>query len=277
MDHLHRRAAYVGTALVIGVLWPQSPKVAGNVRWAIEAMNQPSTITGHILAPLRLTRVLMILWGSARRCSAALQVGGCPVHTEGVAGHHVPAGIVVSASCHLFTELHCGRSPPSAWNSDPRHAGLRPASWGGRCWPWALGSGVPVLGIFLRRPAHPRLNDLTPTQFHGRGDDPPCSRWCSGFIPDGFWRGLPRHRFIVVRAALQRVEAVSNTNLVVFDGTELGQLRRASTPWCRDCAGNVRDLFGRHVGREVALAAESRQIGAPVAKNAMLPSFSLTS
>ena len=63
----------------------------------------------------------------------------------------------------------------------------------------------------------------------------------------------------VVRSALNRVEDGDlDRNLVVFDGTELGR----AAAWLQlDGAGlrereRVRDLFGRHVGREVAAAAE---------------------
>jgi len=63
----------------------------------------------------------------------------------------------------------------------------------------------------------------------------------------------------VVRAALKRVEQGDlRGDLVVFDGTELGELQRgfnAMVDGLRE-RERVRDLFGRHVGREVALAAE---------------------
>ena len=63
----------------------------------------------------------------------------------------------------------------------------------------------------------------------------------------------------VVRAALNRVEEGDfDTNLVVFDGTELGQLQRGFNSMVQGLRQRerVRDLFGRHVGREVAAAAE---------------------
>jgi adenylate cyclase len=63
----------------------------------------------------------------------------------------------------------------------------------------------------------------------------------------------------VVRAALKRVEQGDlQGNLVVFDGTELGELQRGFNSMVDGLRERerVRDLFGRHVGREVALAAE---------------------
>ena len=75
----------------------------------------------------------------------------------------------------------------------------------------------------------------------------------------------------VVRAALNRVEQGDlDTNLVVFDGTELGQLQRGFNSMVHGLRERerVRDLFGRHVGREVAALAEkerpeARRRGAP--------------
>ena len=63
----------------------------------------------------------------------------------------------------------------------------------------------------------------------------------------------------VVRAALKRVEQGDlRGDLVVFDGTELGELQRGFNSMVDGLRERerVRDLFGRHVGREVAAAAE---------------------
>ena len=63
----------------------------------------------------------------------------------------------------------------------------------------------------------------------------------------------------VVRAALKRVEDGDlDASLVVFDGTELGELQRGFNSMVDGLRERerVRDLFGRHVGREVAAAAE---------------------
>jgi adenylate cyclase len=66
----------------------------------------------------------------------------------------------------------------------------------------------------------------------------------------------------VVRAALNRVEQGDlDTNLVVFDGTELGQLQRGFNQMVTGLRERerVRALFGQHVGREVAALAEAQQ------------------
>ena len=69
----------------------------------------------------------------------------------------------------------------------------------------------------------------------------------------------------VVRAALKRVEDGDfDTNLIVFDGTEFGELQRGFNSMVAGLRERerVRDLFGRHVGREVAEAAEAGAVHA---------------
>jgi adenylate cyclase len=66
----------------------------------------------------------------------------------------------------------------------------------------------------------------------------------------------------VVRAALNHVEQGDlDCNVVVFDGTELGELQRGFNSMVEGLKERerVRDLFGRHVGREVAAAAEQQR------------------
>ena len=63
----------------------------------------------------------------------------------------------------------------------------------------------------------------------------------------------------VVRTALKHVEDGDlDCNVVVFDGTEFGELQRGFNSMVAGLRERerVRDLFGRHVGREVAAAAE---------------------
>jgi adenylate cyclase len=66
----------------------------------------------------------------------------------------------------------------------------------------------------------------------------------------------------VVRGALKHVERGDfDCNVVVFDGTELGELQRGFNSMVEGLRERerVRDLFGRHVGREVAAAAEQQR------------------
>ena len=124
---------------------------------------------------------------------------------------------------------------------------------------WMLGSGVPVVGIALTAVFALALRNLTETQFAVAVLILATATLIFGFILMWISSWLTATPVRVVRAALKRVEQGDlRGNLVVFDGAELGELQRgfnAMVDGLRE-RERVRDLFGRHVGREVALAAE---------------------
>jgi adenylate cyclase len=128
---------------------------------------------------------------------------------------------------------------------------------------WALGSGVPVLGILLAALITLTLQNITPTQFAVAVMVLAVFALVFGFILMWILSWLTATPVRVVRAALSRVEQGDlDTNLVVFDGTELGQLQRGFNSMVHGLRERerVRDLFGRYVGREVAAAAEQKKL-----------------
>jgi adenylate cyclase len=129
---------------------------------------------------------------------------------------------------------------------------------------WALGSGVPVLGILLAAIITlSDLNNVTLTQFAIAISVLAVFALVFGFILMWILSWLTATPVRVVHAALNRVEQGDlDTNLVVFDGTELGQLQRGFNSMVHGLQERerVRDLFGRHVGREVAAAAEEKNL-----------------
>jgi adenylate cyclase len=116
-----------------------------------------------------------------------------------------------------------------------------------------------VLGILLAAIITLTLRNVTPTQFTVAVIILASFALIFGFILMWILTWLTAAPVRVVREALNRVEHGNlNTNLVVFDGTELGQLQRGFNTMVAGLRERerVRDLFGRHVGREVAVAAE---------------------
>ena len=73
----------------------------------------------------------------------------------------------------------------------------------------------------------------------------------------------------VVRPRSSVEDGDLSSDLVVFDGTELGELQRGFNSMVAGLRERerVRDLFGRHVGRDVAAAERSGRRSA--AKSAM--------
>ncbi|CAN5805569.1 adenylate/guanylate cyclase domain-containing protein [soil metagenome] len=255
--------AYIGTALVVGVFWA-TRRVIKNVRWAID--EKTPTVEDQrntFFAPWRLTRVLLALWGVGTAFLTTLY---------GLADHgYIPKmllgisfpGIVVSTSAYLVTEFALRPVAAQALEAGRQPRRFAQGLMGRTMVVWALGSGVPVLGILLSAVITLVFRNVTPTQFAIAVIILALFALVFGFILMWILAWLTTTPIRVVSAALSRVEEGNlNTNLVVFDGTELGQLQRGFNSMVKGLRERerVRDLFGRHVGREVAAAAEQQRV-----------------
>ena len=106
------------------------------------------------------------------------------------------------------------------------------------------------------------LENLTPTQFAFAVIILALFALAFGFILMWLLAWLTATPVRVVRSALQHVaDGDLSCEVVVFDGTELGELQRGFNSMVAGLRERerVRDLFGRHVGREVAAAAEQQR------------------
>jgi adenylate cyclase len=254
--------AYIGLAFIVGVIWATN-RVINNVRWAIEEREpSPKDQRNTFFAPWRLTRVLLVLWGGGTAVLTVLYgLQDTDFIPKVLLGISFP-GIVVSASCYLFTEFALRPVAAQALEVGPPPRRLAPGIMGRTLTVWALGSGVPVLGILLAAVITLSLQIVSPTQFTVAVMILATFALVFGFILMWILSWLTATPVRVVRAALHRVEEGDlDTNLVVFDGTELGQLQRGFNSMVNGLRERerVRDLFGRHVGREVAAAAEKQR------------------
>jgi adenylate cyclase len=254
--------AYILTALVIGIIWA-TLRVINNVRWAIEE-RLPSQADQYntFAAPWRLTRVLLVLWGVGTALLTTLYglqaVRFIPKFLLGISF----PGIVVSASCYLFTEFALRPVAAQALEAGRPPRRFAAGVMGRTMLVWALGSGVPVLGILLAAIITLAIRNITPTQFTVAVIILALFALVFGFVLMWILSWLTATPVRVVRAALEHVEQGDlDCNLVVFDGTELGELQRGFNSMVDGLKERerVRDLFGRHVGREVAAAAEQQR------------------
>lgn len=253
---------YIVGALVVGVFWA-TRRVIDNVRWAIEEL--PPTRADQrntFFAPWRLTRVLLILWGVGTVVLTALYASADTEYIPKVAlGISFP-GLVVAASCYLFTEFALRPVAAQALEAGRPPRRLAHGIMGRTMLVWALGSGVPVLGILLSAVLTLALRNLSPTEFTVAVAILALFALVFGFVLMWLLSWLTATPVRVVRSALKQVEQGDfDCQLVVFDGTELGELQRGFNSMVgglRD-RERLRDLFGRHVGREVAAAAEQQR------------------
>lgn len=173
------------------------------------------------------------------------------------------SGIVVSTCCYLLTEF--ALRPVAAQALETGHPPRRLAAgiMGRTMTVWMLGSAVPVLGIVLATMFVLSLRNMSQTQFGIVVLILGVIALIFGFLLMLIVSWITATPVRVVRAALKRVEDGDlDSNLVVFDGTELGELQRGFNSMVNGLRERerIRDLFGRHVGREVAAAAEEQEL-----------------
>ncbi|MEM6109794.1 adenylate/guanylate cyclase domain-containing protein [Mycobacterium sp. 050272] len=250
---------YVAVALALGTFWITHRTTAA-LRWAIE--ERAPTLDDErntFLAPFWLAIGVLVLWGIGTALLTTLY-GLTNTLFIPIVGFSVSfCGILVATACYLFTEFALRPVAAQALEAGRVPQRLAPGIMGRTLTVWLLSSGVPVLGIALIAFFALVLHNLTETQLSVAVLIVSIATLIFGFILMWILSWLTATPVRVVRAALRRVEQGDlRGDLVVFDGTELGELQRgfnAMVDGLRE-RERVRDLFGRHVGREVALAAE---------------------
>jgi class 3 adenylate cyclase len=251
--------AYIAIALALGAYWITRRTVIA-LRWAIEE-RKPTSVDERntFLAPWRVAAVDLSLWGIGTVLSTTLYgLFNREFIPRFLFGASI-CGVLVATGAYLLTEFALRPVAAQALEAGRPPRRLASGLMGRTMMVWFLGSGVPVIGIALVAFFQLLMRNLTETQFAAGVMMVSIAALIFGCILTWILAWLTATPVRVVRAALARVERGDlRSNLVVFDGTELGELQRgfnAMVDGLRE-RERVRDLFGRHVGREVALAAE---------------------
>jgi adenylate cyclase len=251
--------AYIALALAVGTYWITRRTVLA-LRWAIDERAPTSEDERNtFLAPWRIAAFDLILWAIG---TVVLTTLYGLINTMFIPRFFVAVGfggVLVATGSYLLAEFALRPVAAQALEAGPPPRRLSSGIMGRTMVVWFLGSGVPVIGIALLAVFEILLRNLTQTQF-AVGVLIVCfATLIFGCALMWILAWLTATPVRVVRAALRRVEQGNlRGDLVVFDGTELGELQRgfnAMVDGLRE-RERVRDLFGRHVGREVALAAE---------------------
>jgi class 3 adenylate cyclase len=254
---------YIGTALVVGLIWA-TRRVVEDLRWAIEEKHPTADDQRNtFLAPWRLTVIPIVLWAFATILFAILYGRVNSDYIPKIVFGISFSGIVVSASCYFVAEFALRPVAAQALEAGRAPRRLAPGVMGRAVASWLLGSGVPVVGIAVAAVVTLSLRNMTLTQFGLAVLFLAVAAFVFGFFLILVAAWLTATPVRVVRAALQRVaEGDLSCQLQVFDGTELGELQRGFNAMVEGLRQRerIRDLFGRHVGREVAAAAEDQEI-----------------
>lgn len=254
--------AYVLLALALGTFWI-TRRIVSRLRWAIEQRTPNRTDQRNTFAaPWRVAVVLLILWGVGTTLLTTLYGLDNSTFIPIISFSVGICGVIVATWCYLTTEFALRPVAAQALEVGPPPPRFAPGIMGRTMTVWLLGSGVPLFGIAVAAFFALVLQNLTLTQFGVAVLILAIVTLVFGFLLMWILSWLIATPVRMVRSALKRVEQGDlRGDLVVFDGTELGELQsgfNAMVDGLRE-RERLRDLFGRHVGREVAEAAEREQ------------------
>jgi adenylate cyclase len=250
---------YLVVAMTVGTYWITRRTVLA-LRWAIEERKPTRTDERNtFLAPWRVAIVDLLLWGIGAVLLTTLYGLADTIFIPRFLIVVSFCGVLVATGSYLITEFALRPVAAQALEAGRPPRRLTAGMMGRTMMVWFLGSAVPVIGIALLAVFQMSLRNMTETQFAVSVMIVSTATLIFGCLLMWIVAWLTATPVRVVRAALKRVEQGDlSGNLVVFDGTELGELQRGFNSMVDGLRERerVRDLFGRHVGREVALAAE---------------------
>ncbi|ANQ74566.1 adenylate/guanylate cyclase domain-containing protein [Rhodococcus sp. 008] len=251
---------FIGCVFLIGLLWG-TKRLMRDLRWATEdhpptEQNQRAALRG----PWRLTRVQAVLWTAALITFTTMYGIVDPDTIPKVLFTVAFSGITTCAFCYLLSEFALRPIAARALESGaPRKAAVLGLT-GRTILVWLLGSGVPVTGLMLVavfsfiRPASWQALAIAILVIGG-------ITLCVGL---GLTYINIRSAAAPIRSVRRGMEQVTRGDLtasvVVYDGTELGLLQAGFNRMAEGLRERerIRDLFGRHVGHEVAANAVRR-------------------
>jgi adenylate cyclase len=207
---------------------------------------------GTLVLPWRFVVLSVLLWtGGNLAFAVANVVNGDPVGevVRSIVGTSLGAA-TTSTACYLLIERILRPAFARALRGGPiptTTLGVR----GRLAVAWWLGSGIPLLGIAVSRlgPDDPSVTDLSVLAAMGL---------FAGAALVGVATSSVSDRLTVVRAALARIEAGDlSTDVPVDEAGEIGHLQAGVNAMVRGLRERqvLADLFGRHVGEDVAKQA----------------------
>ncbi|OBK26888.1 hypothetical protein A5634_24060 [Mycobacterium asiaticum] len=252
--------AYAIVALAVGTFWITTRIVTVATRWMIEG-RAPNRIDGRntVLAPFRVALVHVALWDVGAILLAVLYGISNDLFIPIVLFTILICGLTVATNSYLFTEFALRPAAAQVLEAGLTTRRFAPGVMGRTMTVWTMGSGAPLAGLALTALFALLVKDLTETQLGVAVLIISVTAIIFGSLVMWIMSWLTATPVRVVRAALERVEQGDlRGDLVVFDGTELGELQRGFNRMVKGLRERerIRDLFGRHVGREVAAAAE---------------------
>jgi adenylate cyclase len=256
-------AAYVVVAAILGTAWGLARWRATRAWLVNDREPGPRERRAALRVPLRYLRVCLTLWLVAVVGVFVLNVWLSPLLAVLIAVTTLLGAVTTSAMAYLLAErimrAASARALAHGMPEEPELPGVTSRA----LLAWALGSGVPMVGLvavaivaLAGADISDRQMELTALVLGG------VALIVGALITWQAARAVA-DPVLSVRDALARVEAGDlDARVPVFDGSDLGLLQAGFNRMSDGLREReeLRDLFGRHVGEDVARAAQERGI-----------------
>jgi adenylate cyclase len=230
-----------------------------------------------LYGPLRIVAVQGVLWAVAVAVFVLLNVRFSTLRLAVSVGETILlGGITTCALSYLLSERILRGAAATVLAARPPARRVLPGIVVRSLLFWALGTGVPVVGLMLSAVAALVYGDVSAERLSVIILAIGGTALLAGLLVTiGAARAMA-DPVNAVRRAMRRVERGElDASVTVYDGTELGQLQSGFNTMVAGLQERerLRDLFGRHVGRDVAraaAAADEVRLGGEVRRVAVL-------
>lgn len=248
--------AYLTVAVLIGAVW-------GSRRFRMRTADDAEAERRRehrlvLYGPLRLTTVQAVLWVAAALLFGALNSMYSWRLAISVAETTLVGGITTCGLSYLLSERILRRSTARVLAAQPPRRRVLPGVVTRSVVFWVLGTAVPLVGLLLAAVSSLVYDDVPAAPLAVIVLSVGGTALLTGLVVTIGAARAVADPVNAVRRAMRRVEHGGfDGRVVVYDGTELGQLQSGFNTMVAGLAERerIRDLFGRHVGRDVARAA----------------------
>jgi adenylate cyclase len=255
-------AVYTAVAIPLGASWVLRRTRPGRL-WMREGREPtPEEQRSILRAPVQLFLVVAALWMLAAAAFGIYNaIDGSFELGRRVGTTIVLAGLTTCALAYLLAELLLRPAAARALAARPLDEPALPGVTARAVFAWALGSGIPMLGLALIA-----LSALTEQDWNREELAIAILAVGAAGLVFGFLAVLLAARvtaapILSLRSAISEVEQGDlETEVPVYDGTEVGLLQSGFNRMVTGLRERerMRELFGMHVGEDVARAALER-------------------
>ncbi len=253
-------ASYVGLAATLGIVWAMR-RVGPGRRWVENERHRPPTEEEQLSilrAPLSVSFGVAFGWFLAAflfggyNSFASLELGARVFVTV------LLAGLATGQIAYLLTEWLLRPVSARALAERPLEDPALPGVAARTMFTWGLASGVPMLGLVILGVSVLMGQDLTSEQLAVAVLALTGTALFVGFLATFIAARVTADPIVSVRHAVAEVAGGDlDVEVPVYDGSELGMLQSGFNQMVSGLRERerIRDIFGRHVGEDVAREA----------------------